>query len=203
MRVGPPTNTRRSICDGVMPASASACSSGRRQRSITGRTTRSISVAREIHLEVLRLARDGADVGQADVRRGARSRARSSRSRRPPAAAPRPCGRRARRCPSRPAEALREVLEDRLVHVGAAEPGVAARRLDLEDALAEFHDRDVERAAAKVDHGDAQLLAEPVQPVGKRRGGRLVDQPHHVRGRRWWPHPWSPRAGCRRSRRAR
>ena len=72
------------------------------------------------------------------------------------------------------------MLEDELVHVGAAELRVAAGRFHLEHALAEFHDRDVERAAAEVDHSNAQFLAEPVEPVGQRRGRWLVHQPHDL-----------------------
>ena len=44
MRVGPPTKTMRSIAFVWIPASRSACSTGPRQRSITGRTMRSRSV---------------------------------------------------------------------------------------------------------------------------------------------------------------
>ena len=76
-------------------------------------------------------------------------------------------------------EAFGEVLENALVHVGAAELGIAAGGLDLEHALAEFHDGDVERAAAQVDHHDAQFLPQPVEAVGQRGGGGLVDQTHH------------------------
>ncbi len=71
------------------------------------------------------------------------------------------------------------MLEDALVHVGAAELGVAAGGLDLEHALAELHDRHIERAAAEVDDDDAQFLPQPVQTVGQRSRGRLVDQTHH------------------------
>ena len=78
------------------------------------------------------------------------------------------------------AETIGEMFEDELVHVGAAELGVAAGRLHLEHAFAEFHDRDVERAAAEVDDGNPQLLAEPVEPIGERGRRRLVDQPHDL-----------------------
>ncbi len=49
----------------------------------------------------------------------------------------------------------------------------------LEHVAGEVEHRDVERAAAEV--VDEDLLVEPaVEPVGERRGGRLVDDPLHV-----------------------
>src|SRR6516165_3165778 len=76
-----------------------------------------------------------------------------------------------------------EMLDKNAVHVGAAELGVAARRLDLEDPLAEFHDRDVQCPAAEVDDGNTQLLAELIELVGERGGGRLVDEPGRLEAR--------------------
>ena len=73
-------------------------------------------------------------------------------------------------------EPLRQVIDKQPVHVAAAQPGIAAGGLDLEDSLAELHDRDVQRPAAEVDHRDPQLLAAPVEAVGQRSGRRLVDQ---------------------------
>jgi hypothetical protein len=65
-------------------------------------------------------------------------------------------------------------VDQHLVDVVAAEVGVAVRRADLEDALGDLEDRDVERAAAEVEDGDlaALLLVEP-EGQGGRRG--LVD----------------------------
>ena len=76
-------------------------------------------------------------------------------------------------------EAFRQLLEEPLVHVGAAELGIAAGGLDLEHPLAELHDGHVERAAAQIDHHDAQFLPQPVEAVGQGRGGGFVDQTHH------------------------
>jgi hypothetical protein len=72
-------------------------------------------------------------------------------------------------------EPIGEMLEDALVHVRPAQLGVAAGRLHLEHAFAKLHDGDVERAAAEVDHSDAQILFEAVQPIGQRgRRGSLT-----------------------------
>ena len=70
-------------------------------------------------------------------------------------------------------------VDDALVEVVAAEVGVAVGRLDLEDAVAELEDRDVERAAAEVVDGDL-LVVLLVEAVGQGRGGRLVDDPLDV-----------------------
>ena len=69
-----------------------------------------------------------------------------------------------------------EPLDDALVEVVAAEVRVAVGRLDLEDALAELEDRDVERAAAEVVDGDL-LVVLLIEAIGERRRRRLVDDP--------------------------
>src|SRR6185503_2738742 len=61
----------------------------------------------------------------------------------------------------------------------AAKVRVAVGGLDLDDAFAYFEDRDVERAAAEVVHGD-RLVLLPLEAVGERRGGRLIDDAEHV-----------------------
>ena len=66
-----------------------------------------------------------------------------------------------------------EPLNDALVEVVAAQVGVAVGRLDLEDALAELEDRDVERSAAEVIHYDLFVLLF-IEAVGKCCGGRFV-----------------------------
>ncbi len=65
------------------------------------------------------------------------------------------------------------------VEVLAAQDRVAAGRLDLEHARLDLEDRDVEGAAAQVEH---QRLALELrgQPVGHRRRGRLVHDPQDV-----------------------
>ena len=73
-------------------------------------------------------------------------------------------------------------LDDLGVEVVAAEMVVAARGLDLEDALAELQDGDVEGAAAEVEDEDGLVLLL-VHAVGEGRGGGLVDDPLHVEAR--------------------
>jgi len=63
--------------------------------------------------------------------------------------------------------------------VVAAEVGITVGGLDLEDAVADFEDGDVEGAAAQVEDGDFLILLL-VEAVGERRGGRLVDDAQHV-----------------------
>ena len=71
-------------------------------------------------------------------------------------------------------EARREPFEDAVVEVLAAEVGIPVRGQDVEDAVAELEDGDVERPAAEViDGGQAVCLG--VEPVGQPGRGRLVD----------------------------
>ena len=79
------------------------------------------------------------------------------------------------------AEFGRQVFLDDAVHIRATELGIAAGGLDHEHTLAEFHDRDVERAAAEIDDGDPQVLAEPIETIGERSGSRFVDQTHDLK----------------------
>ena len=77
-----------------------------------------------------------------------------------------------------------------LVKVIAAQEGIAAGGAHLEDAIADIQDRDIEGAAAQVVDGDDFILLL-VQPIGQRRGGRLVDDAQHFQTRRscrrlWW-----------------
>ena len=73
-----------------------------------------------------------------------------------------------------------EPVDDALVPVVAAEVGVAAGRLDLEDALADLEHRHVEGAAAEVEHEDGLVAALLVEAVGQRRRGGLVDDAQHL-----------------------
>ena len=71
-------------------------------------------------------------------------------------------------------ELVRQVADDALVEVLAAQEGVAVGRLDLEHAVADLEDRHVERAAAQVIDRDRAALAL-VHAVGKGSRSRLVD----------------------------
>ena len=79
-------------------------------------------------------------------------------------------------------EALGQPVDDALVEVLAAQEGVAVGGLDLEDALVELEDGDVEGAAAEVVDRDLLALAGLllVDAVGQRGRGRLVDDAQHV-----------------------
>ena len=76
-------------------------------------------------------------------------------------------------------ELVGQIIDDFLVEILAAQEGVAVGRFNLEHAVADFQNRDVERAAAKVvDRNRARGLL--LKPVGERRGGRLVDDAQHL-----------------------
>ena len=76
-------------------------------------------------------------------------------------------------------ELLDQVVDDPLVPVVAAQVGVAVGGLDLDDALADLQQRDVEGAAAEVEDQDG-LVVLLVQAVGQGGGRRLVDDPQHL-----------------------
>ena len=90
-----------------------------------------------------------------------------------------------------------------LVPVVAAELGVARGGLDLEDAVADLEDGDVERPAAEVEDEDGLVGVLLVEPVGQRGRRRLVDDAEHLEAGDLARPPWWPSAGRRRSRRAR
>src|SRR5204863_8194377 len=71
-------------------------------------------------------------------------------------------------------ELIGQVVDDLLVEILAAEKGVAIGRFDLEHAIADLENRDVESATAEIvdrDRAGALLL----HAIGKRGSGRLVD----------------------------
>ena len=89
-----------------------------------------------------------------------------------------------------PLESIADEIHDALVEVIAAEVVVAARRQHFDNALANFDDGYVKRAAAKVVDHDF-LRCAVVQPVGEGGAGRLVDDAADVQTRN------APRVLCR------
>ena len=69
--------------------------------------------------------------------------------------------------------------QQQVVDVVAAQVRVAVCGLHLEDAVAQFEDRNVERAAAQVINGNGAHF-RAVQSVGQSGCGGLVDQPQHL-----------------------
>ncbi len=66
---------------------------------------------------------------------------------------------------------------DAFVEVIATKTCVAVGGEDLKDALVQFEDGEVKRAAAQVVHRDFRMFLELVQTVGERGGGRFVEDP--------------------------
>ena len=81
------------------------------------------------------------------------------------------------------AELVDEPADDPLVPVVATEVVVAVGRLDLDDALTDLQQRDVEGAATEVEDQDGLLLLALVQAVGQGRGGGLVDDAQDLQAR--------------------
>ncbi len=69
-----------------------------------------------------------------------------------------------------------------LVDVVAAQVRIPVGQLHLHHAVTHLQNRYVERAAAEIVDRDPLFLLL-VQPVGQRRRGRLVDDPHHLQAR--------------------
>ena len=72
-------------------------------------------------------------------------------------------------------EFLRNVIDDDVVPIFAAEAMIAVGREHLDAMSFDPHDRDVEGAAAKVEHENRLVFIELVEAIGQRRSGRLVD----------------------------
>ena len=80
-------------------------------------------------------------------------------------------------------ELVDEPVDDALVPVVAAELVVAGGRANLDDALADVEERDVERTATEVEDEDRLVVLVLVEAVGQRGRGRLVDDAEHVEAR--------------------
>ena len=72
-------------------------------------------------------------------------------------------------------------IDDLLIPVIAAEIRVSGRALDLEDTVANFKYRNVERAAAEVEHQDGLVFALFVHAVGQRGRSGLVDNAQYFK----------------------
>ena len=74
-----------------------------------------------------------------------------------------------------------EMRNHAIVEVFAAKMRVAGRRFDLEDAVLDGEDRDIECAAAKIEDEHVALgAALLVEAIGDGGGGRLVDDAQNV-----------------------
>ena len=177
MRVEPPTSTTSSIFDGSTPASASACLVGPTVFCSRSSTSCSNFARVSFICRCLGPVCVGGDERQVDVGLHHRGELHLRLLRRLLQALQRHAV-----LAEIDAVALLELgddpVDDALIEVVAAEVRVAVGRLHLDDALADFEDRDVERAAAEVVDGD-RLVLLLVEAVGERRRGRLVDDAHH------------------------
>ena len=79
-------------------------------------------------------------------------------------------------------EFFRDVVDQALVEIIAAQMGIAAGRQYFEDAVADFHQRYIERAAAQVVHQNLMRVAL-VQTVCQCGRGRLVDDTLYIQTR--------------------
>ena len=77
-------------------------------------------------------------------------------------------------------EVLEEVVDHAVVEVLTAEVGVSGGGLDLEDALLDGKEGDVEGTSAEVEDEDVLLVALLVEAVGDGGGGGLVDDTEDV-----------------------
>ena len=178
MRVEPPTSTTSSIFDGVH-AGVGQRLPRRRDRALQQVVHQLLEPGPgEPLLQVLRPGRVGADERQVDVGLHHRGELHLGLLRRLAQALE-------RHAILRQIDALgllelgHDPLDDPVIEVVAAQMRVAVGGLHLHHALAHLEDRDVERAAAEVVHGD-RLVLLLVEAVGQRRRRGLVDDAHHL-----------------------
>ena len=70
-------------------------------------------------------------------------------------------------------------VDNHVVEVVASEVRVAVGRFHFEYAVAQFQNRNIERAASEVVYGDLHILVRLIQAVGQRCGRRFVDDTAH------------------------
>ena len=76
------------------------------------------------------------------------------------------------------AEFLNDPVDDPLIDVVSAQVSVSVCRLHLNDALANFENRDVEGSAPEIKHRNRFVLFL-IQPVSERRRSRLIYYAHY------------------------
>ena len=72
------------------------------------------------------------------------------------------------------------VVHDALIEIVAAQKIVSVGRQNFKYAVADFHNGDVERAAAEIVNDDLLIFALFVKPVTERGRSRFVDDAKHV-----------------------
>ena len=75
---------------------------------------------------------------------------------------------------------FRDPVDDHVVPIFAAEPMIAVGREHLDLVAFDPHDRDVESAAAEIEHENRLVFVEFVEAVGERGRRRLVDDLENV-----------------------
>ena len=80
-------------------------------------------------------------------------------------------------------EGLGHVVDQHVVEVITSQVRIAVRGLHLEDAVAQLQNRDIERTAAQVVHGDLHVVLLLVQTIGQGCGRRLVDDSANLQAR--------------------
>src|ERR1700736_564739 len=75
---------------------------------------------------------------------------------------------------------LRDEIYDNIVPIFSAQAMIAVGRYHLDLVIDDAHDRDVERAAAEIENEHSLIFIELIEPIGQRRGRRLVDDLKNV-----------------------
>ena len=77
-------------------------------------------------------------------------------------------------------EFVGNIFHEPLIEVVAAEMRVAIRRLHFKHTITEFKNRDIERSATEIEHGDLRVFSFFVKAVSQCGCGRLIDNAAHV-----------------------
>src|SRR5579872_822866 len=79
-------------------------------------------------------------------------------------------------------ELIGEIIDDLLVEILTTEEGIAIGRFDLEHAVADFENRNIESTAAQVEDRDLFVLLL-VESISERCGSRLIDDAQNIEAR--------------------